>query len=110
MSATQADIVVFRNEIREFSGQLVDANDAAISLVGKTLASDAKAQAGDVTVLASATIAVTNASLGLFTYAWDGSDFDAYGSVIAETRVAYDLKIDDDTVLYGQLILKPGVS
>lgn len=110
MSATQADITLFRNEVRTFSGQYVADDDTPISLTGITLASSAKAQAGDDDVVTSATFNVTNASQGLFTYSWDGADFDAYGNVTSECRLAYDLKVDDDVVLYGQIILKPGVT
>ena len=110
MSATQADITVFRNEVRTFSGQYVAVDDTPLDLTGISLTSSAKAQAGDASAIASATITVTNAALGLFTYSWDGADFAAYGNVKAECRLAYDLKIDDDVVLYGQIILKPGVT
>ena len=110
MSATQADITVFRNEVRTFSGQYVAVDDTPLDLTGISLTSSAKAQAGDASTIASATITATNAALGLFTYSWDGADFAAYGNVTSECRLAYDLKIDDDVVLYGQIILKPGVT
>lgn len=110
MSATQADITVFRNEVRTFSGQYVADNDTPLNLTGIILTSSAKAQAGDVSTIANATFVVTNAALGLFTYSWDGTDFAAYGNVTSECRLAYDLKIDDDVILYGQIILKPGVT
>ena len=110
MSATQADIVLFRNEIRTFSGQCLSATGVPIDITSTVFDSDAKAQAGDVTVIASATFVKEVASEGVFTMEWDGADFASFGSVLAETRLAYDLKIDDRIVAYGQIVLNPGVS
>lgn len=109
-SATHENIELFRNETRTFSCQYVDENGVPLSLAGKTLTSSAKAFAGDVAVIANATIIVTNAAQGLFTYSWNGADFAAYGSLSNEVNVAWDLKLDNDVVGYGQIILKPGVT
>lgn len=110
MSATQADIVLFRNEQREFSGQCVDELGEPIDITSTVFASSAKSQAGDAAVIASATFTKPSAEEGMFSLVWNGADFDGYGSVFAETRLSYDLKIDNDTILYGQIILKPGVT
>ena len=110
MSATQADIVLFRNEQREFSSQCVDELGEPIDITSTVFASSAKAQAGDATVIASAAFTKDIPSQGVFSFVWDGADFDEYGSLFSEARLSYDLKIDDDTILYGQIILKPGVT
>ncbi len=110
MSATQIDIVLFRNEQREFSGQCVDELGEPIDITSTVFASSAKAQAGDAAVVASATFTKPTPAIGIFSFVWDGADFDGYGSAFAETRLSYDLKIDNDTLIYGQIILKPGVT
>ncbi len=110
MSATQANIVLFRNERRVFSGQAVDEVGNPINIASAVFESDAKSQAGDATVIASAAFTKTDSPSGLFTFEWDGSDFASYGSLFVECLISYDLKVDDDVILYGQIILKPGVS
>ena len=110
MSATQVDIVLFRNEQREFSSQCVDELGEPIDITSTVFASSAKAQAGDATVIASAAFTKDIPSQGVFSFVWDGADFDEYGSLFSEARLSYDLKIDNDTLIYGQIILKPGVT
>ena len=110
MSATQADIVLFRNEQREFSGQCVDELGEPIDITSTVFASSAKSQAGDADVIAEAAFTKGTPSLGVFSFIWDGADFDGYGSAFSETRLSYDMKIDNDNILYGQIILKPGAT
>lgn len=104
------DIDVFRNEKREFSGQCLDELGDPIDITDTVFASSAKAQAGDASVIASATITKSIPDQGVFLIEWDGADFSSYGSVFNECRLAYDFKIDDNNIMYGQIVLKPGVT
>lgn len=110
MTATQVNIDLFRNERREFSGQCLDELGVPIDITDATFASSAKSQAGDASVIASATITKSIPEQGVFLIEWNGEDFASYGSVFNECRLAYDLKVDDDNIMYGQIVLKPGVT
>jgi hypothetical protein len=110
MTAQKFDIDLFRNEKRIFSYSYIDELENPVDITSTTFAAQIKAQAGDVAVLGSADFVKTSLLGGLFTMELDGSDFASYGSLLSEVRMAYDFKIDDNVVKYGQIVLKPGVT
>ena len=110
MSAHHADIELFRNEEREFSSQCVTQSGIAIDITSAVFSSSAKIQAGDGAIIASATFTKTFPLQGMYTFVWDGADFDSYGNPNSQNKFSYDLKIDGTVVLYGQIILNPGVT
>ena len=110
MSATQADIDLFRNEQREFSSQCVDDLGMPIDITNAAFSSSAKVQAGDGETIAIAVFTKDLPLDGVYSFVWNGADFASYGSHFVENRFSYDLKIDNDVILYGQIILKPGVT
>ncbi len=110
MSSTRMDIEVFRNASRVMTVFCVDALGNPIDITSTTIASSAKAQAGDASVIASATIVKDDPVNGIFTYTWDGSDFSSYGNVMAECYASFDIKVDSTNLVHGQLIIKPGVT
>lgn len=76
--------------VREFT--LVAQDDSPINLTGSTIEADARDIPGG-TVIASATISITEAVNGKFEMTWAGTDFDAFGSPTEIARPSYDVKV-----------------
>lgn len=83
-------------------GSVVDLSDATL-----------EASATDIpggTVIAEATMTVTDAAAGQFEMLWTGSDFNSFGSLTEAARPAYDAKITIagiTDVFRGQISLIP---
>lgn len=109
------DIEVPRNGDYFAEWRMEDADGEAIDLTGHTLTMQARAVAGDVTVLATATIDLVEASDGRYSVLWHGSDFDDFGNIFQVSRASYDLKHtypDAITMIpvRGHLLIMPEVT
>lgn len=85
------DISVPRNGDFLADFQLCDSAGVGIDLTGHTLQSGARIIAGDGSVIASATVTVTEATAGRFSMRWRGGDFDPYGEPTRVSRFDFDL-------------------
>lgn len=109
------DIEVPRNGDYFGEWRLTDDAGEPIDLTGHALSMIARATGGDPVIVASATIAITEAANGQFTVRWHGADFDQYGDPFARSDAAYDLKqvYPDGIILIpvrGQLYITPEVT
>lgn len=95
--------------------QLADIDGLPIDLTGHTVSMDARAVAGDSSVVASATLEIIEAAEGMFSVKWDGADFDSFGNVYQISRAAYDLRDEyPDGIIQipirGHLLIAPEVT
>lgn len=91
MMAEVLDIDVPRNGHYFQEWQMLDSDGDAIDITGHTITMKATAVPGGSNV-ATATIAVLEATAGRISVKWTGSDFDSFGNVYQISRAAYDLK------------------
>lgn len=109
------DVLVQRNAVMPIGYQLLGNDDGSpISLTGYALICRVKYNAGASTVLATPSVAITNANMGKFDILFDGRVFSAVAGTTEVVQLAYDVLATDVDgpvcIMRGTLYLAPGVS